>query len=807
MKKHYKTRFFNTARALGLALVLASPMAAYAEQTVFNISQQPLKTAIAAFAEQAKVNLIAEGDVDTSVLVSAVNGEMNTGAALRQLLNGTDLKVHQRSDGMFIIARGKGAESGSEADKRLLDSRKNHVLEEITVTAQKREQNLHDVPISITAMGAEELANKGIDNFDDLKFAAPGIGVRDEGPGRQSVFLRGIANLLGNEPLAGIYIDDAPGDTGGGTGSIAVVSQTFPLQFTDLARVEVLHGPQGTLYGAGAVGGTIRYITKDPVLDHFGAKGDVTLSFTKDGDPSQRATAVVNLPVVEGEFGIRIASTFGNSGGFIDMPVLDRKDVNNQDMQQVRVKALWQPSERFDARATVIVHKNESDVGIDIADEDLNLVIQPSEMFVEGLPFHDKAEHYNLALNYDAGFARLLSSSTYMNRDMHSFGWVRAVDSDRTFLPGATHFGDVDALNEVFSQEIRATSADAASLLSWTVGGFYRDRTGKSANGRSIFTFNGGTFPSDLPGVNSELKTRSWAAFADAGYKFVDRLELGAGIRYFEDERDFAVFTTGQRDSVNFDATTWRVYASYDVTDTVKVYTNVGTGFRSGGNNLSTLAVLPGFGPETLTSYDLGAKMSLLDGRLNADIAFFYSEYEDMLHRDFLLLDVGLVNIIGNAGTAEVKGIDARLDWQVTDRLSLYFNGAITDDEITEVSDGVAAVIVGDPLNYSPEYTFSVGAEHQFDWSTNVPGFVRVDYNQRGESTEVARTSSPFILTSDVLGFLNMRIGAQWNGWTFELFGNNLSNENGSDSVPDWGVTPRPRPRTMGIRASVDFLN
>lgn len=680
------------------------------------------------------------------------------------------------------------------------------LLEEVIVTAQKREQNVFDVPMSITALGGEEIAKKGIDNFDDLKFSVPGIGMYEEGAGKQTVFMRGVGNLEGNASLTTTYLDEIPTNTGGGATAISVISQMFPLQYVDLERIEVLHGPQGTLYGAGAVGGTIRYISKDPQLDRVGAKGDASLSFTKNGDPSQKATAIVNIPVVEGEFGLRIASTIGRLGGYIDMPDLGQTDVNNQDLEQVRIKALWQPGDRFSARATVVVHRNDADAGSNIGDEDLNF--RPVPVIPEiAVPFRDEAELYNLTLNYDTDFARLLSSTTYMQRDNRTSGYVAG--TEETLFPTYRSMLDYEVGNEVFTQEVRATSGKTEPW-SWTVGAFYRDRTARQSNITNWTTFDGALTTSITNGLVNELTNESWAVFADANYTFFDRLELGAGVRYFEEDSVGTQHTSGARASASSDATTWRAYASYDITDAVKAYVNVGTGFRPGGPNLSSTVqfLLPGHGSETLISYEAGTKLSLLGGRMRAGLALFYSEYQDVLFRHSTIIGTNAVNLIDNVGTADVEGIDAYLDWQISDGLSLYVNGTVTDGEIVELSsDTVAAVVVGDPLNYVPEYTYSVGMEQQFDWSRDVPGFVRLDYNRRGKAFTVGRTANPNIDESDVLGFLNARIGVQWERWAFELFGDNLLDENGSVMGDDFGVTPRPRPRTIGIRVGVDFMN
>ena len=192
------------------------------------------------------------------------------------------------------------------------------------------------------ALTAEDLANRNVVNLDDLPFFVPGLAVESNGAQRRAV-IRGISNTGGsNSPLIGLYLDEADVSSG-------VFSQ-LDLNTYDLERVEVLRGPQGTLYGEGSAGGTIRFITKDPSLDHFAFASDVEALFTHKGSPSDRLTAALNIPVIDNVLGFRIAGAFDHNGGWIDQPAAGRKDINGGDSTDIRVKGLWTPSDAFSAR-------------------------------------------------------------------------------------------------------------------------------------------------------------------------------------------------------------------------------------------------------------------------------------------------------------------------------------------------------------------------------------------------------------------------------------------------------------------------
>ena len=676
-------------------------------------------------------------------------------------------------------------------------------LSEIVVTAQKRAQSLTDVPMSITALDASSMEKKGVEDVLSLSFAVPGFTVREEGPGRQRLFMRGIGNNSGSDVLTSAYMDEAPINTVSSGQALNSVDM-LGIRTNDLERIEVLRGPQGTLYGSGAMSGTVRFITRDPQLDRWGAKGEVKWSSTESGDSSQELTAVLNAPVVEDKFGLRLVANVGQLGGWIDQPSVSGsliKDVNNQDVVDVRLKSLWRISDALTAKATIVVHRNDSDVGTSISDEDK--VFRPGFDPTTRIPFTDNSELFNVVLTYDLPFAQLLSSSTYIdqkNRNLYGFK-----DSGRTLFPTYESIGDVHKSAKVFTQEVRVTST-ADEPLSWIVGAFYRDRKGRQQEVDQN-VFGGFEFPGFF---DTKWDSEAWAAFGDMTLSLGERWEIGGGARYFKDTQGvFNYLLPGfTHRSETFDATTWRAFATYHMTERVAAYANVATGFRSGGYILDPQLNTPAFGPETLLSYELGLKGTVLNGRLTGDIAVYNSDYKDMLQRSLRLVNNTFIDVVANVGKARVKGIDASFRLQATDHLSFDVAGSFSDGEVKTVDplNNPAGARPGDPLDYVPDYSYSIGAEYAFNWTAGAPGFVRVDYYARDKITALDRGTNANLMESDKLGFLGARIGAEIGRWSLQLFGENLTNEYGSmDPWGDWGITLRPRPRTFGISASVNF--
>ncbi len=294
--------------------------------------------------------------------------------------------------------------------------------------------------------------------------------------------------------------------------------------------------------------------------------------------------------------------------------------------------------------------------------------------------------------------------------------------------------------------------------------------------------------------------------FGDINYDLTDRLNVGVGLRYFEDDRKGIDHTSGITDVDTFDAVSPRFYGSYELTDTVNLYTNIGKGFRSGGFNTQSL---PSYEPETIWSYEIGSKMQLWDGMLTTDLALFYAEYSDYQNTGIQPPPALPNSFTNNSGEAEVIGVEWAILWRPTEQLTLGFNGTYVNAELTKANGlpGTVAIEVGDELSLIPDYSFSLSADYAFNWSNSTPGFARLDYSQTGHSYNRLRNIGPQIASrSDIINMLNARIGATKDDWRFELFAQNLLDENGSiDAFAGVGLGSRPQPRTMGVSVGRDF--
>jgi outer membrane receptor protein involved in Fe transport len=676
-------------------------------------------------------------------------------------------------------------------------------LEEIIVTAQKREERLVDVPMSIAVMSGEEIAQRGIQSVQDLSLSTPGLTMREDGPGSYTIFLRGLANQSGSGALVGLYLDEAPLSLDG-------YNQLSPVAL-DLDRIEVLKGPQGTLYGQGSAGGTIRYITSPTRLDAAEGRVDATITSVAHGDTGQQFSGVVNVPIVEGKLATRIAASYEEGAGWIDQPEAGIGNGNGTELTNVRAKLRWAPTEDFDAEAMVQVHQADTKLGLGYEDPDRTTAIGPDPAKVL-LPKEFNFTVSSLLLNYDLGFADLVSATTYIDHD-HQYPF--------TYIPreGNFSFGYVEGNDDryvfahQFSQELRL--AHSGERFDWTLGAFYRDgATRSTVNYEYLYAENGdiatggGTLYSDLF-YHSEGSSESYSLFADGAYRFAERWTVGGGVRYFHDDQTGLIEYapgTGEEQSETFDSVDPRAYVAFKFNDASNVYLSYARGFRSGGFNS---APFEPYDPEEISTYEIGTKGATGDGRLQFELAVYRTDYDDMVRRRLVLVDGGYLSESSNIGKVEVEGVEAGLAFRPVDPLTFTLTGAYIDSTITETDPADVVNLPGDRTDYTPRVSYGVGANYAFDWASRWPGYVRVEFNHRDEVTYIDRSSflaEVLPQRSDELDLLDARVGATFGALDVEIFGLNLTDENAYiDPYQGWANANRTRPRMVGLKLGYQF--
>jgi iron complex outermembrane recepter protein len=805
-------------------------------QIRFDLPSQPLAKALTAVGSLSNLNIYFEAPIVDGIQAPPLRAELSADAAVARLLAGTRLHAVRVDDNTIRVEstpEGKRASAPSSntgavytpgsvhlayagADVRetvtdqpdntsvtnpgelTLADRRRHQGEiaEVVVTAEKREESAQDVPISIVAVGSDELQQRNITTIDDLVFAVPGLSIQSDGSTTRRIMLRGISNTLGNSSssLIGLYLDEASVTAG--------LSSQLDLRTYDLERVEVLRGPQGTLYGDGSVGGTIRFITRDPDLKHFGFNADVAALFTENGAPSQRIDEVINVPLIDDVLGVRISGSFDHEGGWIDQPAADRSNINEQNLADVRIKTLWKPTDEFRVNATVNIHRNNGGFN---SGEDANGNYTQTFNLTTTPQSKDYFDIYNVTMTYDLPVAKLLSTTSYIKQrqEVNDTGISFQITDPGT--PQLQLYESYFSRNETLSEELRLSSVGKGPAQ-WTVGGFFRRADFSVDNPLAYVDFAGppGTpLPPNSPSQTSS-QSKSWAAFGDFNYMLAERLTLGAGVRYFHDDQTLTPpFQTGA-----FHATSPRAYLGFKLSDEVNTYASASKGFRSGGFNAVDQ---PSYGPESVWTYELGVKSTLLDRHLILDADIFYSNYTNYQVAGLLPPPSPPLDIYSNAGKATIKGLEWDIAWRLLDQWTLSLGGDYLNTKFTEINVTDTSYVVGDPLDFFPKYSITASAQRDFEVQGK-SGFVRLDYNRQGRETfrdrNVAGPTPWYFGQSDIINMMNFNATLHWSdSLQLSFFAQNLLNNRGLTSPfsvnTETDAEIRSRPRTYGVSFGV----
>ncbi|NWG45048.1 MAG: TonB-dependent receptor [Alphaproteobacteria bacterium] len=668
----------------------------------------------------------------------------------------------------------------------------NAAVDEIRVTAQKREQALSEVPLAVQAITGEELEQIGARQISDVVDFIPGASsVSQTAPGFETIQIRGISSGTTADATVGYYVDEVPF-------SVPNLQLAPPSRLYDLERVEVLRGPQGTLFGQGSMGGTIRVITAQPDLQDFRVRGRAELSDTEGGDLNHSVEGVVNLPIVRDRLALRVSGGMELLSGYAESPDFPGEDnLNESESWNVRGKLLFRPTESVDITLSAWLIDNDTDFFNTLQSVDPPRIERTSGVrsFIR-----TPVEFYSGVIDWDLGWASLVSATSYID---HELDFVAGVPS-----------GFFDVVNDSlfhttsFAQEVRLVSDDAGAL-DWIGGVYYRKAKIESD---IVFDITGfGTFIDDI----GEIDTKSWAAFGEVSYElFGGTVVPLVGLRYFEDDRSgsgYSRLTTLSTQSENvFETLNPRFNLSIRPHDDVLIFGNVAKGFRSGAVQTQAQAtaaslflgipVSTAIAPDELWSYELGTKLRLLGGSLRLDASVYYNDWSDIQTQ----FTAGASVALANSGEAHSLGLDLALLWETPlDGLTLQFAGNINESEFDEVDPALAATTAlaeGGPIPNVPESNFTLSANFVRPLpNTSMDGFAYAAYAYRADQMDAASG-----LRSDALNDVSLRIGLEGDRWRATLFGENLFNED-DVVVRSADAAQILYPRRIGVSLEVDF--
>jgi iron complex outermembrane recepter protein len=711
------------------------------------------------------------------------------------------------------------------------------MLEEVVVTAQKRTESLQDVPISITAVSGDKMAENGVFKIEDLQTFTPNLSMTETGISTQ-IYVRGIGtgNNAAFEQSVGTYVD----------GIYYGRQQLLRLPFLDLERIEVLRGPQSILFGKNSIAGALNMTTAKPT-DQL--EGRVSVNYSPDGDISE-FIGVVSGPLTESLSGRLVARKYDESGWMEN--TLTGDDELERDDTAIRGALRWEPNDnlRVDFKAEWNEFNSEGRQIEIIQDDPARLddpeAPAPGATFAQiltGLGYPDAitearqnnkrqadtgdksendVQNYTLNIDYAIGDMTLTAVTGYVTYELEELNDLDFVGAPVFEGPGKEDY-------DQFSQEIRLASP-GGETLDWIVGGFYQSSELTYDADITIFEdsvlgFNPLAGP--LLGTTAdrvyEAESDLWAVFAQATWNFSDFWSLTLGGRYTEEEKEATRVMnildtdTGEITTNPISPTVWRlgfgvdneqygdghnlegdrdesiftplVNVQWEATDEIMAYASWSTGFKSGGFDASaSLASSWEFEEEEATTYELGAKTTWLDGAAEVNVALYRTEYDDLQTSQF---DGQLGFVVGNAKETVVQGLELDGRWALTDNLVMGYGAAYLDHEFKDfkngncynrqvpdgdVVDGVTLCdYTGKRGQYTPKWTGNLSFSHTYPLTSSLELQSNFDISYKGEQNTHVNLDPQWEV--DDLTLMNLRVGVYSSNWDVAVLVQNLSDE------------------------------
>ena len=674
---------------------------------------------------------------------------------------------------------------------------------DIVVTAQRRSENLRNVPISISVLGGAKLDSGADASINDAITKSPGVYSFNSGQNGGTKFaIRGVTgntSIYSGASTVGYYLDEVP------FGFVRFPHSPDANAY-DMERVEVLRGPQGTLYGIGSLNGVIRVITHGVDLDHVEGKARGMISSTESGGENYRADGVVNVPLIEGKLGVRLAAGYSDYSGWLDSPMQNKEDVNGAKNTTVRFKVAAAPSD--DTKIELTYWRNRTHIrGISVSADGRNT---PDTAIDQ--PTDNDYDVYAAAIDHDFGFAALTSSTSYIKFDSNGILWNGESNDDYY----NTRYG-----SKLFSQEVRLHS-DSASSLEWTVGGIYRNAADYQITDVGVGTPD---FTGAQRGAN--YYSSSFAVFGETKYKLSPSFDIAGGIRYFQDHqkvretfRSFVVPTDPVKAEATYHAWTPRFVLTWRPTERVNLYASYSQGFRSGFiQSPSVLFVggedMPDVKPDRLTNYEVGLKGTVPDVGISYELSVYYIHWKDSQQQVFKRISsVGNVDVAlpFNGPAINGPGVDASISYRVTSDLTASLSGSYNDLKFS--SDVVANFSTGDVVIFpkgerpddSPAATLGGALDYRADIGSNLE--LNLAASVAYVSKAAAHSKTGVKTEGDDFTNVGLRAGLDiGQRWKASIYAENLLNQNPVlRAYPgDPTFNSRIRPRTIGAQIELSF--
>jgi iron complex outermembrane receptor protein len=736
-------------------------------------------------------------------------------------------------------------------------------LEEIVVTAEKRESTVQKTPISMTAVSEAEILARGLSDFRDIAQETPGVSMKTSGPGQTEFEMRGLTATGGFSPTVGFYLDDAPltAPSQAAQGKVVVDPDLY-----DLNRVEVLRGPQGTLYGSGSMGGTIKLVTNPPELNTVAVSAQTKESDTDGGGFNYGGSAMLNLPLAQDVAAVRFVGTYKYTSGWIDRLVLNPfpvetnggatrgdvlaapvqarySDVNWEELQGGRVTLLLKLGDRLSITSGVMYQKIHTGGPMTIDDPPGN-VYAHYQPFDIAEPLEDNFSIFTLTLKYHFDGADLTSATAKWNRHDEQTQDISETIQALFGLPGFTVASggigggsqeETDFTDQA-SEEIRLAS-NGDGRFEWLGGLFFSHFVSNTTSLSDYAGLEANFGTTDLIGIGEPIEITQRALFGEASYKVTDQFKATLGLRYYRyssSEETInsglasiaggpgTVLEFGSADNKGFNP---KVNLSYTASDDVLLYTTAAKGFRPGGpnspvpltgpaqcltgpGNLQSLGLTTApnqFNPDDVWSYELGEKARTLGNNIQINSDVYFERWTDVQQ----LVDPSCgFGFTSNAGSASIYGSEIEIAaslspaWTVTQNLGLTH--ATFDDSIKATN-----TVKGQKLLDVPDVTANTSVIY------SMPISAKYNFSARGTYTYVGPMQDITYVRNNLAGYslVNARAGLAADKFAAFLYVDNLTDKMAiltnstaqTVNIPSLNRWVTNQPRTIGVDLQIRY--
>ena len=691
---------------------------------------------------------------------------------------------------------------------------------EVIVTAQKREQRLLDVPQSVSVVSAKLLEQTHSERLEDFFTRVPSASIQEAQAGGATIILRGI-NTGGAAATVATYVDEVPYGSATGLANAGILAPD--LDPNDLSRVEVLRGPQGTLYGANSLGGLIKYVTILPSTDRLKGTAEVGVETVDHGSTGWSARGALNLPLGD-NLAARVSGFYRDDPGFIDDPKFGR-DINDGRSYGGRVSVLYKPTNALTMRATASVQDLKSN-GSNTEDVDFNTLKPTLGDLVQSRtlrsPQDIQYQVYNATESYDFGPVTLLSSTSYGVLTQNAIGDDSALFTQ--LLAGA--FGtigysqDQQIRQRRITQELRLASK-ASSLFEWTLGGYYShesNRLHQAINGVN-YTSTAPLAPFaglaivDLPSTYSE-----YAGFANGILHLSKMLDLTVGGRYSHNDQNAQEVTSGPlagagsfSSSSSDGVFTYSVAPTFKPRDDLTFYARIASGYRPGGPNVVPSTAPNGvprqYSADTTTNYEVGVRSELFDKRVSTELTAFYIDWNDIQ----LVTIVSGYGINANGGSARSQGLEASVTATPITGLTLSANGAYVDAFLTKDTPAILGGHKGDLLPYAARFASTIAVDYEHPLGNVLVGVAGLSWRYTGPRESGFDAALGQRRLPD-FNQVDAHAGVTFGRYRLDLYARNLTDSRGIVSLGNTGTAPNGavaagliRPRSVGLSLGVRY--